>query len=126
MKDDQRDDRDETRDDDEIDETGADAAERKAKDELFEAIDHFKSAASILFGRAANDPAVKSATKEAGRLARKIGDAAEPLAHQLTSEFSRLTKDVMDTVEDVTGRGKSKRPGTPKANKPPEDEPNEE
>lgn len=125
MKDDERDERD----DDEIDETGADAAERKAKDELFEAIDHFKSAASILFGRAASDPAVKSATKEAGRLAKKIGDAAEPLAHQLTSEISRLTKDVMDTVEDVT-RGKSKRPGTKgtgtKATEPHEDGPDEE
>jgi hypothetical protein len=102
---------------DEIDETGADGAERQAKDELFEAIDHFKNAASILFGRAASDPAVKSAKKEAGRIAKKIGDAAEPLAKQLTTEISRLTKDVMETVEGAV-EGATQRKPKPKSKKP--------
>jgi hypothetical protein len=95
--------------DEAVDETGADGAEREAKAELFEAIDHFKNAASILFERATNDPAVRSATKEAGRLAKKIGDAAEPLAKQLTGELSRLTRDVMEVVE---GKPKKTAPQT--------------
>jgi hypothetical protein len=74
-------------------------AGRTAKEELFEAIDHFKNAASILFERATKDPTVRSATKEAERIARKISDAAEPLAKQLTTELNRLTRDVMQTVE---------------------------
>lgn len=110
MKDD-----DEQRDDDEIDETGADGEERAAKDELFEAIDHFKNAASILFNKATKDPTVKSATKEAERIAKKIGDAAEPLAKQLTGELSRLTKDVLDVVEGGT---KSKKGAKKKASRP--------
>jgi hypothetical protein len=83
----------------EIDATGADDEEHSAKEELFEAIDHMKNAASILFGRAASEPALKNATKEAGRIARKIGDAAEPLAKQLTGEVSRMTRDIMQAVE---------------------------
>ncbi len=100
----------EREDEESVDETGADRPERKAKDELFEAIDHFKNAASILFDRAAKDPAVKSATKEAGRLAKKLGDAAEPLAKQLTGELGRLTKDVMEVVEGKGKKPASKRP----------------
>jgi len=78
-----------------------------AKRELFEAIDHFKNAASILFDRATNDPAVKSATTEAERVIQKLGTTAEPLARQLTGELSRLTKRVTETVE---GRRKSESP----------------
>ena len=121
-------------DEDETDATGADPSERRAKDELFEAIDHFKNAASILFDRASRDPAVKSATKEAGKVVRaidpavknatkeaekvvrKIGDAAEPLAKQLTDEVSRLTRDVLSAVE-------GRRPkGTPSKKKSDSDE----
>lgn len=104
--------RDEREDEESVDETGADRGERKAKDELFEAIDHFKNAASILFERATKDPAVKSATKEAERIAKKIGNAAEPLAKQLTGELSRLTKDVMEVVD-----GKPKKPASKRAPK---------
>lgn len=95
-----------------IDETGADPQERNAKEELFEAIDHFKNAASIIFDRATSDPTVKSATKEAGRVARKIGDAAEPLAAELTKELSRLTKDMMKAVEGTTRRARGKKKGS--------------
>ena len=109
----------EKKDDDEnaVDETGADAEEQSAKEELFEAIDHFKNAASILFGRAANDPALKNATKDAGKLARKIGDAAEPLAKQLTGDITRMTRDVMAAVEGkpkTTGKKKKKKQAEPK------------
>jgi hypothetical protein len=98
----------EKKDDDEgaVDETGADAEEHSAKEELFEAIDHFKNAASILFGRATNDPAVKNATKEAGRIAKKVGDAAEPLAKQLADEVTRMTRDVMSAVEGKPTAGR--------------------
>jgi DNA-binding protein H-NS len=105
--------------------TDATPEDGDAKEELFEAIDHFKNAASILFNRATKDPTVKSATKEAERIARqigdaaepatkeaeriarKIGDAAEPLAKQLTSELTRLTRDVMGAVE-----GKRRKPSS--------------
>lgn len=104
-----------------VDATGADPEERDAKEELFEAIDHFKNAASILFNRAASDPAVKNVTKEAGRVARQLGDAAEPLAkqvgdaaepiaRQLTDEVGRLTRDVMDLIDGRGSRRKKKRP----------------
>lgn len=103
MKDDENDDRGAS--DDEERDSGE---ERNAKDELFEAIDHFKNAASILFDRATKDPAVKSATKEAERVVKKIGSAAEPLAKQLTSELGRLTRDVRDAVEGGLGTAKKK------------------
>lgn len=96
-------------------------AVRDAKEELFEAFDHFKSAASIFFNRAVSDPSVQSATREASRIAKKISDAAEPLAKQLTSELGRLTKDVMNTVESAveSARKPTKRP-------PPRREPTDE
>ena len=53
---------------------------------------------------------MKTATQEAGRLAKKLGDAAEPLAKQLTDDLSRLTKDVMEVVE---GKGKRRAPTPP-------------
>lgn len=87
-----------------VDATGADADERDAKEEIVEAIGHFKNAASILFGRATSDPAVKTATKEAERVVRKIGDAAEPIAKELTSELGRLTRDVLGAVENTRKR----------------------
>ena len=91
-------------DDPAVDATGADARERAAKDELFEAIDHFKNAASILFDRAAKDPAVKTATKEAGRVVKQIGHAAEPVARELTKEVGRLTKDLLSVVDKTRKR----------------------
>jgi hypothetical protein len=87
----------------EASDTAVDHEERAAKDELFEAIDHFKNAASILFQRARKDPAVQGAKEEAGKIAKKIGDTAEPVAKQLTSDLKRLTKDVMDVVEGRRG-----------------------
>lgn len=84
---------------------------RKAKDELFDAIDHFKRAANILFDRAAKDPTIKSATSEAERVIQKLGATAEPLARQLTSELGKLTKRITDTVtENIEGRRKSETP----------------
>jgi len=69
------------------------------REEFFEALDHFKNAANILFDRATKDPAVRSATKEAEKVVKKVGDAAEPLAKQLTGELSKLTKNVLEAVE---------------------------
>lgn len=86
--------------------------EADPKAELFEAIDHFKKAANIMFDRATNDPTIKSATSEAERVIHKLGATAEPLARQLTGELSRLTKRISETVE---GRRKSETP-------PPEDD----
>ncbi|MFK7988652.1 MAG: hypothetical protein AB8I08_21715 [Sandaracinaceae bacterium] len=104
-----------------VDATGADPEEREAKDEFLEALGHLKSATSILFNRAAKDPAVKEVAKEASRvakqigdaaepLAKQVGDAAEPLARQLGDEVGRLTRDVMNLVDGKRGR-KRKRAG---------------
>ncbi len=82
----------------ELDATEAGRREGDAKTELFEAIDHFKNAASILFTRAAHDPAFQTATKEAGRFARKIGEAAEPA----TKEAERLARRIGDVAEPAT------------------------
>jgi hypothetical protein len=80
----------------------------KAKDELFEAIDHFKKAATILFDKATSDPTVKSATDEAERVIKKLGDTAEPLAKQLTSELGKLTKKISDVVSETAAGSKKK------------------
>jgi hypothetical protein len=79
-----------------------------AKDELFEAIDHFKRAANIFFDKAAKDPTVKRTTDEAERVIQKVGDAAEPLARQLAGEISKMTKRISDTVQENVGTKKKK------------------
>ena len=89
------------------DESKKEKDDTTARDELFEALDHFKNAANILFDRATKDPAVRTATKEAEKVVKKVGDAAEPLAKQLTGELSRLTKNVLEAVE---GKRKSESP----------------
>ena len=60
---------------DDVDATGATPDERQAKEELFEAIDHFKNAASILFTKATKDPALKKAGKEVRRVVDEVSDA---------------------------------------------------
>jgi len=87
---------------------------REARDELFEAIDHFKSAANLFFERATNDPAVKQATSEAERVFTKLGERAEPLARQLTGELGRLTRRIQDTVQENV-EGRRRPPKTPES-----------
>ena len=77
-----------------------------AKKELFEAIEHFKSAANIFFDRAAKDPTLKGAADEADRVIRKVTSTAEPLAKQLTSELSKLTRRMADAVEGGVDRAR--------------------
>jgi len=106
-----------------------------AKKELFEAIDHFKQAASLFFDKASKsdaarkvqsaienasekadgwaeklDPALQSASKEAERVIGKLGATAEPLAKQLTGELKALTKRLGDVA-----RGGGERPSRPDA-----------
>ena len=123
-------------------EAGAEGAD--AKTELFEAIDHFKHAASLFFDRAAKspavskleraietasekadgwtekiDPAFESASKEAERVISKLGATAEPLAKQLTSELKSLTR----RFGDVARGGGKRRPPPPSEPPKPDDEP---
>ena len=74
--------------------------EPRAKDELLEAIDHLRNAATIFFDRAARDPAVERATEEADKVLTKIADSAEPVARQVTSEVARLTKRLSEVLTD--------------------------
>ena len=87
-------------------------APTKAKEELFEAIEHFRNAASILFDRATKDPAVRNATHEAERVIQKVGATAEPLARSLVGELAKLTRQVADAVD---GKRKSDVPPPPAA-----------
>ena len=80
---------------------------QKAKEELFEAIEHFKNAAGILFARAQKDPAIRTATTEAGKVFQKLGETAEPLAKQLTGELGKLTRSITEAVD---GKRKSEVP----------------
>lgn len=114
-------------DDDETPET----EDADPKKELFEAIDHFKQAASLFFDKASKsdaakkvqsaiesasekadgwtekiDPAFESASKEAERVIGKLGATAEPLAKQLTGELKSLTK----RFGDVARGGGRRRP----------------
>ncbi len=89
-------------------------ADSSAKNELLEAVDHFRRAANILFDRASKDPAVRTATEEAERVIKKLGDTAEPLARQLTSELAKLTKRITDTVTE-TAHPSSKKSEPPPA-----------
>jgi len=113
-----------------------------AKKELFEAIDHFKQAASLFFDKASKssavtktvsaiesasekadgwtekiDPAFESASKEAERVIGKLGATAEPLAKQLTGELKSLTK----RFGDVARGGTKRRPPPSEPPKEPED-----
>ncbi|MGE0785893.1 MAG: hypothetical protein AB7S26_09415 [Sandaracinaceae bacterium] len=103
---------DDVEDDDVDAKRGRDDAPARAKEEIFEAIDHFKNAASILFDRANNDPALKSATKEVRRVVDQVSVAAEPLAKGLTAELGRLTKDMMKAVESTTKAASTKAAST--------------
>lgn len=86
---------------------GEERAGEKAKEELFEAIEHFKNAAGILFARAQKDPTIRTATTEAGKVFQKLGETAEPLAKQLTNELGKLTKTITEAVDP---KRKSERP----------------
>jgi len=117
--------------DDEEATTESDNAGPDAKKELFEAIDHFKQAASLFFDKASKsptakriesaienasekadgwtekiDPAFESASKEAERVIGKLGATAEPLAKQLTGELKSLTK----RFGEVARGGAKRRP----------------
>ncbi len=92
--------------------------EPKAKEELFEAIEHFKNAAGILFQRAQKDPTIRTATTEAGKVIAKLGETAEPLAKQLTAELGKLTRTITEAVD---GKRKSEVP-PPAPNAPKRDD----
>ncbi len=74
-------------------------AATRAKDELFEAVEHVRNAASILLDRAARDPSLRGATQEAERVLHKVGATAEPLARSLFGELSKITRQVAEAVE---------------------------
>jgi hypothetical protein len=85
-------------DDDDTDTRSKSEPPGKAKDELFEAIDHLKNAANILFDRASKDPTLERASQEADRVFSKIAKEAEPLARQVSGELSKLTRRLSDAI----------------------------
>ena len=77
------DDQNESPNSEDVDATGATPEERKARNEVFEAIEHLKSTANILFGRAKNDPAIRRAAQDAERFVQTITDHAETGAQKI-------------------------------------------
>jgi hypothetical protein len=84
---------------------------KKARDELFEAIDHLKNAAGILFDKASKDPTFDRATTEAEKVVTKIADSTEPIARQVTSELAKLTRKLSDAMRESAERSKKKKSG---------------
>lgn len=74
-----------------------------AKDELIEALDHFKNAAGFLFGRMAKD--VSRETKEiakdpvvqdAGKVVKRLGREAEPVVREMAGHVRTLSQRLLD------------------------------
>lgn len=106
-----------------------------AKDELFEAIDHLKSAATLLFDRASNDatlekarqrasdliekgvndPAIGRAQKEVDEMVRKIASSAEPMAQKITDEFGSLATQLGSLTKRLREAAKDKSSHSPRA-----------
>lgn len=93
---------------------------KKARDELFEAIDHLKNAAGILFDKASKDPTFDRATTEAEKVVTKIADSTEPfvskiadstepIARQVTSELAKLTRKLSDAMRESAERSSKKK-----------------
>lgn len=87
--------------------------ETTPKDELFEAIDHFKSAASKLFDKAASSDAMKSVSetaKKAGEKAKETADKIdkssavqklEDLGDKLDPAFSAASKEAERVISKL-------------------------
>jgi hypothetical protein len=103
-------------DPDDDEDEGTEKPDSTAKDELFEALDHFKNAAEILFRSASKDPVVQSVAADTGKVVKKIGATAEPLARQLAQELGKMTKQVAEAVSDAV----EGRKGAAKKSRPPD------
>jgi hypothetical protein len=89
----------------------------RAKEELFEAIEHFRKAATILFERAQEKPAMKEAERVVDKVTEaadpvldkvqaatkpvvdKVAEATEPVVKQAVSELAKLTRSLLDAVD---------------------------
>jgi hypothetical protein len=96
------------------------ASGRTAKDELFDAIDHLRNAAGILFEKASKDPTFDRATSEAEKVVTKIADSTEPLvnkiaegtepiARQVTGELAKLTRKLSDAMKESSERSQKRK-----------------
>jgi hypothetical protein len=74
--------------------------------EFAEAVDHFRKAANLFFERASQDPALRNAATEAERVLQRIGETAEPVARQVSSELGRLTRRIRESVQGPAPRGR--------------------
>lgn len=82
-------------------ESAAEPEMRHAKDELFEAIDHFKKAATILFERAQREPAVRTGVKDVERVVGKVTDAADPVLDKVQEAAQPMVDKVTETAEPL-------------------------
>ncbi len=77
---------------------GGDTHDSTAKEELFEAIDHFKAAAAKLFDRAVRTPALQQAVGKVDEVAKKVEQSppikkVEELADKLDPTFDAAAKE---------------------------------
>jgi hypothetical protein len=75
-------------------------ATNKAKDELFEAIDHFKNAATLLFERALRDPHLQRAKKAA----RAAAEAATDTARSAAETAKEAARHAAESAKDAAHR----------------------
>lgn len=82
-----------------------------ATDELVEALEHLKTAATTLLKRANEEGAVKTAAQEAERAVHHVSVAAEPVLKKLTHEVKRITQEIKEELKDkFEGRRKTEAP----------------
>lgn len=77
-----------------------------AKEELFEAIDHFKAAAAKLFDRAARAPALKQVSHKVDEVAKKVEQSpplkkVEELADKLDPTFDSAAKEAERVITKI-------------------------
>lgn len=82
-------------------ETSAEPQTKQAKDELFEAIDHFKKAATLLLERAQREPAVRTGVKDVERVVGKVTDATEPVLDKVQEAAQPMVTKVTETAEPL-------------------------
>ena len=84
------------------DPTAAPNPEKDAKEELFEALDHFKRAASLFFDRGSE--ATKAAGESAEKVLSGITPAVNSMAQSVSKEAEKVAEKIDPTVRSVADK----------------------
>lgn len=75
-----------------------------AKEELFEAIDHFKAAAAKLFERASKAPAISDVSRKVDDVAKKANEVAKKVEHSPPLKKVEELADKLDPAFDAAAK----------------------